>query len=104
MPGGAGLDLPDPWMTRNCITLRGQWMYPPRATLLMVGLIRSGLVGLDQFEVTSFALGEANVAVANAASDSGPFRMTVIEPSGSRQSRVKITLKSRRSGADDRAP
>ena len=84
MLGGAGLDLPYPWMMRNCITLRGQWMYPPHATLLMVGLIRAGLVGLDQFDVTSFALDDANAAVANAARDSGPFRMTVIEPPRSR--------------------
>lgn len=82
--GGTGLDLPYSWMMRNCITLRGQWMYPPHATLLMVGLIRAGLVSLDQFEVTSFALDDANAAVANAASDSGPFRMTVIEPPRSR--------------------
>ena len=80
MLGGAGLDLPDSWMMRNCITLRGQWMYPPHATLLMVGLIRAGLVSLDQFEVTSFALDDANAAVAHAARNSGPFRMTVIEP------------------------
>jgi hypothetical protein len=40
--GGAGLDLPYPWMMRNCISLRGQWMYPPHATILMVGLIRAG--------------------------------------------------------------
>src|SRR3954447_7881649 len=84
MLGGAGLDLPYSWMMRNCITLRGQWMYPPHATLLMVGLIRAGLVSLDQFEVTSFALDDANAAVAHAARDSGPFRMTVIEPPKSR--------------------
>ena len=84
MLGGAGLDLPYPWMMRNCITLRGQWMYPPHATILMVGLVRAGLVSLDQFEVTAFALDDANAAVAHAASNSGPFRMTVIEPPRSR--------------------
>ena len=80
MLGGAGLDLPYPWMMRNCITLRGQWMYPPHAALLMAGLIRSGLVDLGQFEVTEFDLDRANEAVAHAAAHSGPFRMTVIEP------------------------
>lgn len=80
MLGGAGLDLPYPWMMRNCITVRGQWMYPPHATLLMVGLVRAGLIGLDQFAVTTFDLDDANEAVANAARDSGPFRMTVIQP------------------------
>src|SRR4051794_31565245 len=80
MAGGAGLDLPYPWMMRNCITVRGQWMYPPHAAPLMAGLIRSGLVGLDHFEVTLFGLDRANEAVAHAAANSGPFKMTVIEP------------------------
>jgi alcohol dehydrogenase len=81
MMGGSGLDLPYPWMMRNCITLRGQWMYPPHAAILMAGLIRSGLVNLDHFEIATFALDRANEAVAHAAANSGPFRMTVIEPS-----------------------
>jgi len=80
MLGGGGLDLPYPWMMRNCITLRGQWMYPPHATILMTGLIRAGLVSLDQFAVTAFGLDDANAAVEHAARDSGPFRMTVIQP------------------------
>ena len=80
MLGGAGLDLPYPWMMRNCITLRGQWMYPPHAAVLMTGLIRSGLVNLDHFEITAFDLDHANEAVAYAAANSGPFKMTVIQP------------------------
>ena len=78
--GGAGLDLPYSWMMRNCITLRGQWMYPPHAAILMTGLIRSGLINLDHFEVTAFGLDRANEAVAHAAANSGPFKMTVIQP------------------------
>jgi alcohol dehydrogenase len=77
---GGGLGLPYPWMMRNCITLRGQWMYPPPAAILMAGLIRSGLVNLDQFEVTAFGLDDANEAVVHAAAHSGPFKMTVIQP------------------------
>jgi len=80
MLGGAGLDLPYPWMMRNCITLRGQWMYPPHAAVLMTGLIRAGLVNLDHFEITAFDLDHANEAVAHAATNSGPFRMTVVQP------------------------
>jgi len=80
MLGGAGLDLPYPWMMRNCVTVRGQWMYPPHAAMLMAGLIRSGLVNLDHFEVTAFDLDHANEAVAHAAANSGPFRMTVVQP------------------------
>ena len=80
MLGGAGLDLSYPWMMRNCVTLRGQWMYPPHAATLMAGLIRAGLVDLDHFEITAFGLDRANEAVAHAAVHAGPFRMTVIQP------------------------
>ncbi|MCK1636858.1 zinc-binding dehydrogenase [Bradyrhizobium sp. 157] len=80
MLGGAGLDLPYSWMMRNCITLRGQWMYPPHAAVLMTGLISAGLVDLDHFEITAFDLDRANEAVAHAAAHSGPFKMTVIRP------------------------
>jgi alcohol dehydrogenase len=80
MLGGAGLDLPYPWIMRNCITIHGQWMYPPKATTLMVGMIRAGLVDLDQFQITSYDLDHASEAVAHAAANSGPFKMTVIEP------------------------
>ena len=80
MAGGGGLDLPYSWMMRNCITVRGQWMYPPHAATLMTGLIRAGLIDLDQFEVTAFALDRANEAVAHAAAHAGPFKMTVIQP------------------------
>jgi alcohol dehydrogenase len=80
MQGGTGLELPYPWMMRNCITLHGQWMYPPHAVTLMVGLIRSGQVTLDHFDVTAFDLDHANEAVAHAAAKSGPFSLTVIEP------------------------
>jgi alcohol dehydrogenase len=78
--GGAGLDLPYPWMMRNCITLRGQWMYPPQAAVLMTGMIRAGLVNPNHFEIAAFGLDRANEAVAHAAANSGPFRMTVILP------------------------
>jgi alcohol dehydrogenase len=55
-------------------------MYPPTAADRMVGLIRSGLLRLDRFEVTTFPLDAANEAVAHAAANGGPFRMTVIQP------------------------
>jgi alcohol dehydrogenase len=80
MLGGDGLELPYPWMMRNCITLRGQWMYPPHAATLMAGMIRSGLIDLAHFEVTAFGLDHANEAVTHAAATAGPFKVTVIEP------------------------
>lgn len=80
MLGGAGLELPYPWIMRNCITIRGQWMYLPEAAIRLVGLIRSGLLRLDNFDVTVFDLDDANKAVAHAAANGGPFKMTAIRP------------------------
>jgi alcohol dehydrogenase len=80
MLGGAGLELPYPWIMRNCITLRGQWMYTPDATSRVVGLIRAGLLDLNDFEITTFDLDHVNDAVAHAAANAGPFRMTVLQP------------------------
>ena len=80
MLGGDDLALPYPWIMRNGITIRGQWMYPPEATIRLVGLVRSGLLDLDNFDVTTFALDDANEAVAHAAANGGPFKLTVILP------------------------
>ena len=55
-------------------------MYPPEATIRLVGLIRGGLLKLDNFDATTFDLDHANEAVAHAAANSGPFKMTVIRP------------------------
>jgi alcohol dehydrogenase len=55
-------------------------MYPPEAAGKLISLIRSGLIDLNQFEATSFDLDHANEAVAHAAANSGPFKMTVIQP------------------------
>ncbi len=80
MLGGAGLELPYPWIMRNGITIHGQWMYPPEATIRLVSLVRSGLLRLDNFDVTEFDLDAANEAVAYAAANGGPFKLTVIRP------------------------
>ncbi|MFP4894196.1 alcohol dehydrogenase catalytic domain-containing protein [Paraburkholderia sp. EG304] len=80
MLGGAGLELPYPWLMRNDITVRGKWMYPTEAVTLMTGLIRSGLLDLRHFDVKTFPLDHANEAVSHAAANGGPFRMTVIQP------------------------
>lgn len=78
MLGGAGLDLPYPWIMRNDITVRGKWMYPPEAVTRMTGLIRGGLLDPGLFDVTEFPLDDANAAVDHAAANGGPFRMTVL--------------------------
>jgi NADPH:quinone reductase-like Zn-dependent oxidoreductase len=80
MQGGPGLELPYPWIMRECVSIHGVWMYQPEATTGLVGLIRAGLLPLDQFEVTTFGLDDANEAVTHAAAHAGPFKMTVLRP------------------------
>lgn len=80
MLGGADLALPYPWLMRNDITIRGQWMAPREANGRMVALVRSGLLDLARDEVTTFGLDAANEAVAHAAAHGGPFRRTVLTP------------------------
>lgn len=80
MLGGDDLSLPYPWILRNSVTIRGQWMYPRHANTQLIGLVRSGRLDLGQLDVTEFTLDDANKAVAHAASSSGPFAPTVIRP------------------------
>jgi alcohol dehydrogenase len=79
MGAGGGLELPYAWLMRNCVTIRGQWMYPREAAPRLVGLIRAGLIDLRQIEVTAFRLDQVNEAVAHAAGH-GPFAITVVRP------------------------
>ncbi|MFE2375561.1 alcohol dehydrogenase catalytic domain-containing protein [Streptomyces sp. NPDC059398] len=80
MGGGDDLGLPYLWLMRNSITVRGQWLCSRDAVPRMIALIRSGLLDLDHFTVTDFALDDANEAVAHAAGERGPFRLTVLRP------------------------
>jgi alcohol dehydrogenase len=80
MLGGEDLALPYPWIMRNLITLRGQWMYDTAAIPGLVGLVRGGLLDLAHWEVTPFPLAAANEAVAHAAANAGPFNLTVLAP------------------------
>jgi Zn-dependent alcohol dehydrogenase len=65
---------------RNCVTVRGQWMYPRDALPRLVALVRSGLLRLDHHEARCFGLDEVNEAIAHAAANAGPFSMTVLRP------------------------
>ena len=80
MLGGGGLTLSYPWIMRSCITIYGQWMYPPDAVVRLARLVQSGLLRLKDFEITPFSLEQANEAVAQAAAHGGAFKMTVIQP------------------------
>lgn len=80
MLGGDDFALPYPWLMRNNITVRGQWMYPPSANALMINLVRAGLLDISTVETTVFPLDRANEAVASAAAAGGRFKRTVIRP------------------------
>jgi alcohol dehydrogenase len=80
MLGGEDLALPYPWIMRNLITIRGQWMYDTAAVPGLVGLIRGGLLDLQQWAVTEFPLEHVNAAVTHAAAEAGPFKLTVLKP------------------------
>ncbi|MER7192913.1 alcohol dehydrogenase catalytic domain-containing protein [Streptomyces flaveolus] len=80
MLGGAELALPYPWIMRNSVTVRGQWMYPRSANVGMIRLIASGALGLDRELVSTFPLDAVNDAIAYAAAHGGPFDRTVLTP------------------------
>ena len=80
MLGGEDLALPYPWIMRNLITVRGQWMYDTAAIPSLIGLIHGGLLDLGHWAVTAYPLTEANDAVGHAAANAGPFKLTVLKP------------------------
>ncbi len=80
MLGGEPLSLPYPWIMRNNIHVIGSWIDPRTAGAQLAALVHAGLLRLEEFEVTPFALDAANEAVRHAAWHGGPFRMTVLEP------------------------
>ena len=80
MLGGPGLDIPYPWIMRNLVTVRGQWMYSPSTVTRLASLIHAGILDLSQFSVTAFGLDDANEAVTDASANARPFSLTVIRP------------------------
>ena len=78
MAGGGDLTLPYPWLMRNNVTVRGQWMYPREAVPRLMALVRSGQLALD-YQITEFALADVADAIVHAARTSGPFDRTVLK-------------------------
>ncbi|NGO68615.1 zinc-binding alcohol dehydrogenase family protein [Streptomyces sp. SB3404] len=83
MLGGDDLALPYPWIMRNSITVRGQWMFPRTANAGIIRLLASGALDLAPEHVRSFPLDAVNDAIAYAAEHSGPFDRTALTPSAS---------------------
>lgn len=80
MLGGSDLELPYPWLMRNSITVRGQWMQPRTANIGMIRLIAAGALDLAAEHLTTFGLDEIDAAIAHAAAHGGPFDRTVLTP------------------------
>jgi alcohol dehydrogenase len=80
MLGGPDLEIPYPWLMRNLITVRGQWMYSPDAVSRLASLVHAGLLDLTQYAVSEFDLSDANEAVAHAHTTRSAFNMTIIRP------------------------
>ncbi|MFG3284493.1 alcohol dehydrogenase catalytic domain-containing protein [Streptomyces sp. NPDC048111] len=80
MLGGDDLALPYPWIMRNSVTVRGQWMYPRTANVGIIRLLAAGTLDLAPERVRSFGLDEVNDAIAYAAAHGGPFDRTALMP------------------------
>lgn len=80
MLGGDDLALPYPWIMRNSITVRGQWMYPRTANVGIIRFLASGTLDLAPERVRSFGLSAVNDAVTYAAAHGGPFDRTALTP------------------------
>jgi len=80
MLGGDDLALPYPWLMRNSVTVRGQWMHQRGAVGRVIALAGAGLLDLTGFAVTEFALDGVNAAVRDAADRGGRFQLTVLRP------------------------
>ena len=78
MTGGDDLALPYPWLMRNNITIKGQWLYPRHAIPRLISMVKSGLLDLTQHQVVEFALADINEAITHAAATSGLFSSTAL--------------------------
>jgi alcohol dehydrogenase len=74
------LALPYSWLMRDCITMRGQWMYSRASIGRLVALVRAGVLPLDASHITSFRLEQVNEAIARASAPAAPFDATVLCP------------------------
>ncbi len=78
MTEGSELSLPYPWLMRNKITIKGQWLYPREAIPRLIALAQNGILDLSRYDVVEFPLTEIQAALAHASSTVGPFTKTVL--------------------------
>ncbi len=75
------LSLPYAWLMRNCVTVRGQFMYPRAAIGRLVALVRAGVLELEASKIVTFGLEQVNEAITHAREHAAPFEATVLTPS-----------------------
>ncbi|MFE9387231.1 hypothetical protein ACFYMO_29010 [Streptomyces sp. NPDC007025] len=80
MLGGADLALPYPWLMRNSVTARGQWMYPRSTLPGLIRILASGTLDLGAERLRTLSLDAVDDAVPYAAAHVGPFDRTVLTP------------------------
>ncbi|AYF74825.1 zinc-binding alcohol dehydrogenase family protein [Nocardia yunnanensis] len=80
MLGGPDLPLPYPWLMRNSITLRGQWLAPRTANPVLIRLASSHLLDLALDRPTLFPLPQVNEAITHAATHPTPYTRTILTP------------------------
>lgn len=78
MTGGDDLALPYPWLMRNNITIKGQWMYPRGIIPRLVAMAKGGQFDLKRYHIAKFALTDVARAIVHAGETSGPFNRTVL--------------------------
>jgi alcohol dehydrogenase len=76
---GNELSLPFPWLMRNNITIKGQWLYPREAIARLIALAQNGILDLSRYDVVEFPLTDIEEALAHASSTNGPFTKTVVK-------------------------
>ncbi len=74
------LALPYGWLMRNCVTVRGQFMYSRAAIGRLIALVRAGVLALDASQIVCFGLEQVNEAVTHAKEHAAPFQATVLCP------------------------
>ncbi len=76
----ATIAIPYRYVMHNNLVIRGQYMYPRHAPVLLAGLIRAGLLRLEAFSTHTFPLEEVSQAIQYAYEHGGAFQMTVLTP------------------------
>jgi alcohol dehydrogenase len=76
----ADVALPYRYIMHQNLTIRGQYMYPRHAPVLLARLYRAGLLRLEVFSTRVFSLKDVNQAIQYAHDHGGAFHLTVLTP------------------------